>query len=103
MLCLCLTYRMARAQTILLTGTIQKDQTLVMFFYEDCTVIYGNPKRGIAYTESSIRLMDQRPIAIDENGSFYPQNEVLSLQSWGITQNISNLLPRDYDMDAPIP
>jgi hypothetical protein len=76
--------------------TIQKDQTRVMFFYEDCTVIYGNPRRGIAYTESSIRLMNQQPIAIDENGSYYPQNEVLNLQNWSLTENMSNLLPRDY-------
>jgi carboxypeptidase-like protein len=81
--------------------TIQKDLTRVMFFNEDCTVIYGNPKRGIAYMESSIRLMYQQPIAIDENGSFYPQTEVLTLQNWSITQNISNLLPRDYDINAP--
>lgn len=81
--------------------TIQKDQTRVMFFDEDCTVIYGNPRRGIAYTESSIRLMNQQPIAIDENGNFYPQNEVLTLQNWSITQNISNLLPRDYNISAP--
>ena len=81
--------------------TIQKDQTRVMFFNDDCTVIYGNPKRGIAYAESSIRLMTQQPIGIDENGSYYPQTEVLCLQSWSITQNISNLLPRDFDFDAP--
>jgi len=83
--------------------TIKTDQTHVMFFYDDCTIIYGNPKRGIAYAESSIRLMNQQPIAIDENGSFYPQNEVLNLQAWSITQNISNLLPRDYDINVPIP
>ncbi len=81
--------------------TIQKDQTRIMFFYDDCTVIYGNPKRGIAYTESSIRLINQQPIAIDENGSYYPQTEVLSLQNWSITQNMSNLLPRDYNISAP--
>jgi hypothetical protein len=74
-----------------------------MFFNDDCTIIYGNPKRGIAYTESSIRLINQHPIAIDENGSFYPQTEVLTLQNWSLTQNISNLLPRDYDINAPIP
>lgn len=83
--------------------TILKDQTHVMFFNGDCTVIYGNPKRGIAYAQSSIRLMDQQPIAIDENGSYYPQNEVLDLETWGITQNISNLLPRDYDINSHIP
>ena len=81
--------------------TIQKDETHVMFFNEDCTVIYGNPKRGIAYAESSIRLMNQHPIAIDENGSYYPQTEVLSLQSWSLTENISNLLPRDFNISAP--
>lgn len=81
--------------------TIAKDQTRVLFFYDDCTVIYGNPKRGIAYTESSIRLMNQRPIAIDENGSYYPQTEVLSLQHWSLTENISDLLPRDFDVLSP--
>jgi len=81
--------------------TIQEDQTRVMFFNDDCTVIYGNPKRGIAYTESSIRLINERPIAIDENGSYYPQAEVLCLQNWSITENISNLLPRDYNINVP--
>jgi hypothetical protein len=81
--------------------TIQKDQTRVMFFNDDCTVIYGNPRRGIAYAESSIRLMTQQPIAIDENGSYYPQTEVLCLQNWSFTQNISNLLPRDFDINTP--
>ncbi|MDR3712851.1 MAG: carboxypeptidase-like regulatory domain-containing protein [Puia sp.] len=83
--------------------TILQDQTHVLFFYEDCTVIYGNPRRGIAYTESSIRLMNQQPVAIDENGSFYPQNEVLNLQNWSITENMSNLLPRDYDINVSVP
>jgi hypothetical protein len=81
--------------------TIQMDQTHVLFFNEDCTVIYGNPKRGIAYAESAIRLINQQPIAIDENGSYHPLAEVLSLQNWSITQNTSNLLPWDYDIDAP--
>ena len=81
--------------------TVRKDYTHVLFFYDDCTVIYGNPKRGIAYTESAIRLINQQPVAIDENGSFYPSNEILSLKNWGLTENISNLLPRDYDVSAP--
>jgi CarboxypepD_reg-like domain len=83
--------------------TIQKDQTHVLFFYDSCTVIYGNPKRGIPYNESAIRLIDQQPVAIDENGSYYPQSEVLNLQTWSLTQNISNLLPRDYDINSHIP
>lgn len=83
--------------------TILNDQTHVMFFYDSCTVIYGNPKRGIAYAESAIRLMGQQPIAIDENGSYYPQNEILDLETWSLTQNISNLLPRDYDINEHIP
>lgn len=83
--------------------TIGNDQTHVLFFYDSCTVIYGNPKRGIAYAESAIRLMGQQPIAIDENGSYYPQNEILDLETWSLTQNISNLLPRDYDINEHIP
>ncbi len=83
--------------------TILQDNTHVLFFNGDLTVIYGNPKRGIAYSESSIRLMNQQPIAIDENGSYFPQKEVLNLQSWSITENMSNLLPRDYDINSTIP
>jgi len=45
--------------------------------------------------------MNQRPIAIDENGNYYPQAEILNLQNWSITENMSNLLPRDYNIDAP--
>lgn len=77
--------------------TIGKDQTHIMFFYDSCAVIYGNPKRGIPYMESKIVLMEQQPIAIDENGSYYPQSEILDVENWSITQNISNLLPRDYE------
>ena len=83
--------------------TIQKDQTHSLFFYDSCIVVYGNPHRGIAYAQSAIRLIDQQPIAIDENGSYYPQSEVLNLQTWSLTQNISNLLPRDYELDSHIP
>jgi hypothetical protein len=83
--------------------TIRKDQTHVLFFYDSCMVIYGNPKRGIAYSQSAIQLINQQAIAIDENGSYYPTSEVLNLQTWSITQNISNLLPRDYDITSHIP
>jgi hypothetical protein len=83
--------------------TVRNDQTHVLFFYDSCKVIYGNPKRGIAYAESAIQLMQQQAIAIDENGSYYPQSEVLDLETWSLTQNISNLLPRDYDINEHIP
>jgi hypothetical protein len=82
--------------------TVSKDQTHSLFFYDSCTVIYGYPSKGIAYTESAIKLIDQQPIAIDENGSYYPNSEVLNLQRWALSQNISNLLPRDFDINAPM-
>jgi len=80
--------------------TIDKSQNHLMFFYDSCAVIYGNPKRGIPYLESKIVLMEQQPVAIDENGSYYPQSEILNIETWSLTQNISNLLPRDYEPGA---
>jgi hypothetical protein len=81
--------------------TINKDQAKVLFFTGDCTIIYGNPKMGIAYNESSIRLMTGSPIGVEENGSYFPPQEVLSLGNWSKTETIANLVPRDYKMYEP--
>jgi hypothetical protein len=81
--------------------TINKDQTRVLFFPGDCTVIYGNPRMGIAYQESAIRLMTQTPITVEENGNYFPPQEILSLGNWSKTETIGQLLPRDYEPIMP--
>jgi hypothetical protein len=81
--------------------TISPDQTRTFFFIDDFTVIFGNGHLGIAYNESAIRLMTQTPIAIEENGSYYPAQEVLTLGHWSQTEKMANLLPRDFGMYGP--
>jgi hypothetical protein len=81
--------------------TIHPDQTKVMFFTGKCTVIYGNGKMGIAYQESAIRLITEEAIIIEENGSYYPAQEVLTLGNWSKTETMANLLPRDFGMYDP--
>lgn len=82
--------------------TFNPDQTRTFFFTGDFTVIYGNGKMGIAYKESSLELMIPGPIAIEENGSYFPPQSVLTLGSWSETEKMANLLPRDFGMyDLP--
>jgi hypothetical protein len=82
--------------------TFNPDQTRTFFFTGDFTVIYGNGRMGIAYKESSLELMIPGPIAIEENGSYFPPQSVLTLGSWSETEKMANLLPRDFGMyDLP--
>jgi hypothetical protein len=81
--------------------TIHPDQTRTLFFTGDCTIIFGNGHLGIAYQQSELRLMEQVPIEIGENGSYYPSQEVLTLGNWSKTETIANLLPRDFEMYTP--
>jgi len=92
--------RIARGPEGLLT-IHQPDQAKVMFFTGKCTVIYGNGRMGIAYQESGIKLMTGEPIVIEENGSYYPAQEVLTLGNWSRTETMANLLPRDFGMYDP--
>jgi hypothetical protein len=81
--------------------TIQPDQAKLLFFTGKCTVIYGNGKMGIAYQESAIKLITEEAIVIEENGSYYPAQEVLALGNWSKTETMANLLPRDFGMYDP--
>jgi hypothetical protein len=76
--------------------SLNPDQTRSFYFTGDFTVIYGNGHLGIAYTESSMELMYPTPIEIEENGSYYPPETLLSKGNWAKTEKIANLVPRDY-------
>jgi hypothetical protein len=76
--------------------SINPDQTRSFYFTGDFTVIYGNGHLGIPYTESSLELMYPTPIEIEENGSYYPPETLLSKGNWAKTEKIANLVPRDY-------
>src|SRR5580692_4155444 len=78
--------------------TIKPDQTKSLFFTGDCTVIFGNGSLGIAYTESAIELMTGHPVIVEENGMYYPPNEILTKGNWSQTEKMANLVPRDFGM-----
>jgi hypothetical protein len=77
--------------------SINPDQTRSFFFTGDFTVIFGNGKMGIAYTESALELMYPTSVEIEENGGYYPPQTLLSKGNWSITEKIANLVPRDYE------
>src|SRR5580692_6764658 len=76
--------------------SLKPDQTRAFFFTGDFTVIYGNGHLGIAYTESSMELMYPTKIEVEENGSYYPPETLLSKGEWAKTEKIATLVPRDY-------
>lgn len=91
--------RMVRGSEGLIT--VHPDQTKMLFFTGKCTVIYGNGRMGIAYQESAIQLITGQAIAVGENGSYYPPQEVLTSGNWSKTETMANLLPRDFGMYGP--
>jgi hypothetical protein len=84
-------------------ATLNPDQTRSFYFTGDFTVIYGNGHLGIAYTESAMELMYPRQIEVEENGSYYPPETLLSKGNWAKTEKIANLVPRDYYPPLPDP
>ena len=76
--------------------SINPDQSRSFYFTGDFTVIYGNGHLGIAYAESSVELTYPTPIEVEENGSYYPLQTLLSKGNWAKTEKIANLVPRDY-------
>ncbi|HET6255185.1 MAG TPA: carboxypeptidase-like regulatory domain-containing protein [Puia sp.] len=83
--------------------TVNSDQTRSFFFIGDFTVIYGNGRLGIAYTESALELMYPAPIEIEVNGGYFPPQVLLSKGNWARTEKIANLVPQDYYPPSPDP
>ena len=42
--------------------------------------------------------MRPEPIAVEENGSYFPPQVLLTLGNWSKTEKMANLLPRDFGM-----
>jgi hypothetical protein len=76
--------------------TVYADQTKALFFSGKLTVIFGDPKKGIEYRGSGIQLMTPAMIIVEENGNYYPPQEILSSGYWAHSEKIASLLPMDY-------
>jgi hypothetical protein len=76
--------------------TRSPDQAKALFFPGKITVYFGNPGKGTAYRGSEIQLITPARVNIEENGNYYPPQELISSGFWGRSEKIVNLLPIDY-------
>ncbi|HEV2481940.1 MAG TPA: carboxypeptidase-like regulatory domain-containing protein [Puia sp.] len=79
--------------------TVAPDGSRELFFDTPVIVLFGvRQSAGSELRESGLRLVTPRPIKVEENGNYYPAQEVLSTGYWGGTEKICNLLPLDYGL-----
>ena len=71
------------------------DQTRSLFFSGTLTVLYKDEKQKIDQG-SRLKLITPALVRFEENGNYYPPQEVLTTGFWGQTEKIANLLPLDY-------
>lgn len=74
--------------------TTHPDQTKTFFFAGKLTVTY---EPFINDYLSTFEITGSTPITVEENGQYYPPDEVLTSGYWGRTEKVSNLLPLDYE------
>lgn len=88
------------SRTIRLTAdsliTVYPDQTKSLFFTGKMRVIYKDPKNGGGYHGSEVYLITPAMIMVEENGNYYPPQEILTTGYWGGSEKVCNLLPMDY-------
>ena len=89
------------SRTVRLTAdsliTVYPDQTKSLFFTGKMRVIYSDPKKGTGYYHGSeVNLITPAMIIVEENGNYYPPQEILTGGYWGESEKVSNLLPMDY-------
>jgi hypothetical protein len=88
------------SRTVRLTAdsliTVYPDQTKSLFFTGKMRVIYSDPKKGTGYHGSEVNLITPAMIMVEENGNYYPPQEILTGGYWGESEKVSNLLPMDY-------
>jgi hypothetical protein len=59
-------------------------------------LLFHQESRSPAFQRSYIWLMNQHPIVIDANGSYFPPQEIFSMAYWGWEEKMANMLPLDY-------
>ena len=81
--------------------TIGADSSRDMFFTTPVIVLYGVREKntGGELKTSGLQLVTPRPLKVEENGSYYPPQEVLDTGYWALTEKIANLLPVDYGLN----
>ena len=76
---------------------VAPDGSRELYFGTPLIVLFGvRQAAGSELKESGLKLVTPQPIKVEENGNYYPAQEVLSTGYWGQTEKICNLLPLDY-------
>jgi hypothetical protein len=80
--------------------TIGPDSSRELFFARPVIVLYGVREKntGGELKTSGLQLVTPRPLKVEENGSYYPPQEVLDTGYWALSEKIANLLPVDYGL-----
>ena len=81
--------------------TIRADNTRELFFSSPIIVLYGVREKiaGGELKTSGLQLVTPRPLKVEENGSYYPPQQLLDTGYWAISEKIANLLPVDYGLN----
>lgn len=78
--------------------TVYSDGTRGIWFTGSLIVLFGVSARTAAdYKTSGLVLMKPQVITVDENGSYFPPQDVLAQGAWAFSEKICNLLPIDYE------
>lgn len=94
---------------------VQQDGVFKIMFFQDYLYVtyknaieeqdyleYHNERRQRTFQRSYICLQNEKAIAIDHNGSYYPPQEIFSMAYWGWNEKMASLLPLDYQPFAPV-
>lgn len=74
------------------------DGTRELFYRTPIIVLHGIREKntGEELKISGVQWLTPRPIKVEENGNYYPRQEVLTTGYWAQTEKIANLVPVDY-------
>lgn len=79
--------------------TTAMDGSRQLFFGTPVIVLYGvREANGAELKESDLSLVTPRPVKVEENGNYYPQ-DLFCTGYWGQSEKICNLLPLDYGLN----
>ncbi len=82
--------------------TVDADSTRELYFASPIIVLYGVNERARGdYESSGLGLATPQKVKIEENGSYYPPQEIVGAGHWALSEKISNLLPLDYPEPPP--
>lgn len=79
--------------------TIAPDGARDLSFTGPIIVLYGVRQNTAGeFEQSGLQLISAEPIKVEENGSYYPPQALVSTGYWAQSEKICNLLPIDYGL-----